>query len=95
MKIYNSIADLVWHNIAFKSLEFKEKDVYPFHDCCVLASTSKNLESTMSVRIAYDYTCRFCSAVSNVFVSLDVAFRANRAASHGDFEEAKKIVLKQ
>ena len=49
----------------------------------------------MSVRIAYDYTCRFCSAVSNVFVSLDVAFRANRAASHGDFEEAKKIVLEQ
>jgi hypothetical protein len=49
----------------------------------------------MSVRMAYDYTCRICSAVSSVFVSLDVAFRADRAASHGDFEEAKKIVLEQ
>ena len=49
----------------------------------------------MSVSIAYDYTCRFCSAVSSVFVSLDVAFKANRAASHGDYEEAKKIVLEQ
>ena len=47
----------------------------------------------MSVSMAYDYTCRFCSALSSVFVSLDVAFRATRAASHGDHEEAKKIVL--
>ena len=49
----------------------------------------------MSVSMAYDYTCRFCSAVSSAFVSLDVAFRANRAASHGDHEQAKKIVLEQ
>ena len=49
----------------------------------------------MSVSMAYDYTCRFCSAVSNAFVALDVAFRANRAASHGDYEQAKKIMLKQ
>ena len=49
----------------------------------------------MSVNMAYDYTCRFCSAVSSVFVSLDLAFRATRAASHGDHEEAKKIVLDQ
>ena len=49
----------------------------------------------MSVRMTYDYTCRFCSAVRSVLVSLDVTFRANRAASHGDFEEAKKIVLEQ
>ena len=49
----------------------------------------------MSVSMAYEYTCRFCSAVSSVFVSLDVAFRATQAAYHGDHEEAKKIVLKQ
>ena len=49
----------------------------------------------MSVSMAYDYSCLFCSAVSSVFVSLDVAFRANRAASHGDYEKAKKIVLEQ
>ena len=49
----------------------------------------------MSVSMAYDYTCRLCSTVSSVFISLDVAFRANRAASHGDYEEAKKIMLEQ
>ncbi len=49
----------------------------------------------MSVSMAYEYTCRFCSAVSSVFVSLDVAFRATRAAYHGDHEDAKKIVLEQ
>ena len=49
----------------------------------------------MSVSMAYQYTCRFCSTVSSVFVSLDVAFRATRAAYHGDHEEAKKIVLEQ
>ena len=49
----------------------------------------------MSVSLAYDYTCRFCSVVSSLFVSLDVAFRANRAASHGEYEKAKKIVLEQ
>ena len=49
----------------------------------------------MSVSTAYDYTCRLCSAVSSAFMSLDVAFRANRAASHGDYEKAKKIMLEQ
>ena len=49
----------------------------------------------MSVSMAYDYTCRLCFAVSNAFVSLDVVFRANRAASHGDYEAAKKIMLEQ
>ncbi len=49
----------------------------------------------MSVSLAYNYTCRLCSAVSSAFVSLDVAFRANRAATHGDYEEAKKIILEQ
>jgi glutaredoxin len=49
----------------------------------------------MPVSMAYDYTCRFCSALSSVFVSLDVAFRATRVASHGHYEEAKKIVLEQ
>ena len=55
----------------------------------------KTKENKVSVSLAYDYTCRFCFAVSSVFVSLDVAFRANRAASHGNYEEAKKIVLEQ
>ena len=49
----------------------------------------------MSVSMAYNYTYRLCSVVSSAFVSLDVAFRANRAASHGDYEEAKKIMLEQ
>mgnify|MGYP000505510205 FL=1 len=49
----------------------------------------------MSVSKAYDYTCRFCSAVNCVFVSLDVAFRATSAAANGDHEKAKDIVLAQ
>ena len=49
----------------------------------------------MTVSMAYDYTCRFCSAMSSVFEALDVAFKANRAASHGDYEEAKKIMLER
>ena len=49
----------------------------------------------MSISMAYDYTCRFSPAASSVFVSLVVAFRATRAASRGDHEEAKKIVLEQ
>ena len=44
----------------------------------------------MSVSMAYDYACCFCYAASCVFVSLGVAFRATRAASRGDHEEAKK-----
>ena len=47
----------------------------------------------MSLSTAYDYTCRFCSAVNSVFVSLDVALRASAAAVHEDHEEAKDIVL--
>ena len=31
----------------------------------------------------------------HIFASLGVAFRATRAASHGDYEQAKKIVLEQ
>ena len=49
----------------------------------------------MSVSMAYDYTCRFCYALSSVLVSFDVAFRAKQAASQGDYEEAKKIMLEQ
>lgn len=61
---------------------------------CVSIDLEK-LENSMSVSMAYDYTCRFCYAVSSVFVSFDVAFRANQAASHGDYEEAKRIMLEQ
>lgn len=49
----------------------------------------------MSVSKAFDYTCRFCSAVNCVFVSLDVALRASTAAANGDHEKAKDIVLAQ
>ena len=49
----------------------------------------------MSVSMAYDYTCRFCSAVNSVFASLDVALRASTAAANGDHEKAKDIVLAQ
>ena len=55
----------------------------------------QNLETIMSVSKAYDYTCRFCSAVNSVFVSLDVALRASTAAANGDHEKAKDIVLAQ
>ena len=76
------------------NLKFEKQVVY-LRDCCGAALTSYKPENSMSVSIAYDYTCRFCSAVSSIFVSLDVAFKANRAASHGDYEKAKKIVLEQ
>ena len=49
----------------------------------------------MSVSKAYDYTCRFCSAVNSVFVSLDVALRASTAAANGDHEKARDIVFAQ
>ena len=55
----------------------------------------QNLETIMSVSKAYDYTCRFCSAVNSVFISLDVALRASTAAANGDHEKAKDIVLAQ
>ena len=58
-------------------------------------SFSQTLETFMSVSKAYDYTCRFCSAVNSVFVSLDVALRASTAAANGDHEKAKDIVLAQ
>ena len=59
------------------------------------ATTSYKPENSMSVSMAYDYTRRFCFAASSVFVSLGVAFRATQAASRGDHEKDKKIVLKQ
>jgi hypothetical protein len=49
----------------------------------------------MSVSKAYDYTCRFCSVVNSVFLSIDVALRASTAAANGDHEKAKDIVLAQ
>ena len=49
----------------------------------------------MSVGTAYDYTCRFCAAVNSVLISLDVALRATNAATNGDHEKAKDIVLAQ
>ena len=49
----------------------------------------------MPVSTAYDYTCRFCSAVNSVFVSLDVALRASTAAANGDHEKARDIVFAQ
>ena len=49
----------------------------------------------MSVSKAYDYTCRFCSAVNSVFVSLDVALRATSAVANDDHEKEKDIVLAQ
>ena len=53
------------------------------------------METLMSITTTYDYTCRFCSAVVAVFVSLDVALRASTAAANGDHEKAKDIVLAQ
>ena len=47
----------------------------------------------MSVSMAYDYTCRFCSAVNSVFLSFEVAMRASTVATNGDHEKAKDIVL--
>ena len=77
------------------NLKFEKQVVYLRHECRNAALTSYKPENSMSVSMAYDYTCRFCSAASSVFVSLGVAFRATQAASRGDHEEAKKIVLER
>ena len=47
----------------------------------------------MSALTAYEYTCRFCKAVQNVFVSIQIANQAASAASLGDHEKAKTIIL--
>ena len=47
----------------------------------------------MSVSSAYEYTCYFCNSVRNVFASFQVANKAVSAASRGDHEKAKAIIL--
>ena len=49
----------------------------------------------MTVIAAYEYTCRFCESVQNVFVSLQIANRAANAASLGNHKEAKAIILSE
>ena len=97
MEKNDSIAELVWRNIAVYPLETKPGGA---HVRCMRLlrgnnSFLKTLETIMSVSAAYDYTCRFCAAVNSVFVSLDVALRAASAAANGDHEKAKDIVLAQ
>ena len=77
------------------NLKFEKQVVYLRHECYGAAITFYKSENSISVSMAYDYTCRFCYAASSVFVSLGVAFRASRASSRGDHEEAKKIELEQ
>ena len=48
----------------------------------------------MSVSTAYEYTCQFCNAVQDVFASMQIANKAASAASRGDHERAKAIILK-
>ena len=76
-------------------MKFEKQVVRLRHECCRAALTSYKPENSMTVSMAYDYTCRFGSAAGSVFVSLGVAFRATQAASRGDYQEAKKIVLEQ
>ena len=47
----------------------------------------------MSVSTAYEYTCQFCNTVQDVFASLHIANKAASAASRGDYEKARAIVL--
>ena len=47
----------------------------------------------MLVGTAYEYTCQFCNAVNNVVASLQIANKAASAASRGDYEKARAIVL--
>ena len=97
MEKNDSIADLVWRNIAVYLLETNPGGTRM--SCTILLRGNSGffqiLESIMSVSTAYDYTCRFCAAVNSVFVSLDVALRATSAAANGDHEKAKDIVLAQ
>ena len=48
----------------------------------------------MLVSSAYEYTCRFCEAVQHVFFSIQIANQASSAASRGDYENAKAIIMK-
>ena len=92
----DSIADLVWRNIAVYPLE-TSRGWAQISSMKLLRGNNifQTLETIMSVSTAYDYTCRFCAAVNSVFVSLDVALRATSAAANGDHEKAKDIVLAQ
>ena len=93
----DSIADLVWRNIAVYPLETSRGREH-INVMKLLRDNNiffQTLETIMSVSTAYDYTCRFCAAVNSVFVSLDVALRARSAAANGDHEKAKDIVLAQ
>ena len=47
----------------------------------------------MTVSTAYEYTCQFCNAVQDVVASLQLANNAASAASRGDYEKARAIVL--
>ena len=93
----DSIADLVWRNIAVYPLETNRGGAHVSGRRLLRGNNSffQTLETIMSVSTAYDYTCRFCAAVNSVFVSLDVALRATSAAANGDHEKAKDIVLAQ
>ncbi len=48
----------------------------------------------MSVSSAYKYTCQVCNVVQGMFASIQVANKAVSAASRGDHERAKAIILK-
>lgn len=47
----------------------------------------------MSISTAYKYTCQFCNTVQGVFASLQIANKAVSAASRGDHQRAKAIIL--
>ena len=47
----------------------------------------------MSVSTAYEYTCQFCNAVQDMLATLQIANKAASAASRGDYEKARAIVL--
>ena len=89
--IYDSITDLM-RQVSFSKLEVRRTG----HISGEIVRGSITFRAENRHVSKFDtITLSFCSAVTSVFVSLDLAFRATRAASHGDHEEAKKIVLKQ
>ena len=47
----------------------------------------------MLVSRAYEYTCQFCTSMQDLFASLQMANKAVSAASRGDHEKAKAIIL--
>ena len=47
----------------------------------------------MLASTAYEYSCQLCNAVQNVYASLQIANKAASAASDGDHERAKAIIL--